>query len=189
MTLHSRFSGSCISTLGYILAPLWARRQWRFPTLNSLPGCIVAYISIYDSFQLYHYVLSKLKWGVHKRVPTNEKILFMWYQSYKTISFRLQFNLFYILKQNFSEDIWRKPELLRYHIVGFLQQLIWSFKSFGIFFLIHKVTVIFRMPLNPDSVFWVKLFLILSCPFLKNEVYIFQVINTVNIFLFRIKVF
>lgn len=45
------------------------------------------------------------------------------------------------------------------------------------------------MPLNPDSVFWVKPFLILICPFFKNEVDIFQVINTVNIFLFGIKVF
>lgn len=29
----------------------------------------------------------------------------------KTIRFRLQFNLFPILKQNFTEDIWKNPEL------------------------------------------------------------------------------
>lgn len=38
-----------------------------------LPAYAIAYMSIYDSFQLYHYVLSKLKLGVHKRVPSNEK--------------------------------------------------------------------------------------------------------------------
>lgn len=102
VTLHSLLGAvvqeSFAPTLGYNLchlALLWARRQWRFPTLNCLPAYIVAYISIYNSFQLYHYVLSKLKWGVHKRVPTNEKIQFMWYQLNKTISFRLQFNVSY----------------------------------------------------------------------------------------------
>jgi len=65
-------------TLGYNLsyharALLSARIQWRFPELNCLPAYTIAYISIYDSFQLYHYVLSKLKWSVHKWVPTNEK--------------------------------------------------------------------------------------------------------------------
>ena len=37
--------------------------------------------------------------------------LSMWYQPNKTISLRLQFILLYIIKQNFSEDIWQTPEL------------------------------------------------------------------------------
>lgn len=105
------------SLLPQLLAITWATflccelEDWKFLKLNCLPAYIVAYVSVYNSFQLYHYVLSKLKWGVHKWVPTNEKILFMWYQPNETISFRRQFNLFHILKQHFSEDIWQNPEL------------------------------------------------------------------------------
>lgn len=139
-------------------------RQWRFPKLKSyldLPVwlCVVC-ISIYDSSQLYHHVLSKLKWDVHKCIPTNEKKLFKWYQLNKTTSLALQFNLFHILKQIFSEDILQQSHCWT---------LVTAYKVFqfflAFFFLIYKVTVIFKMPLNPTNVLWVEFILILNCPF------------------------
>lgn len=52
------------------------------------------------------------------------------------------------------------------HTVGLLSQLIRYFSFFWLFFFfIYKVTVIFKMPLNPTNVLWVEFILILNCPF------------------------